>query len=109
MDSNRKFTVVAHRGDKAHAPENTFRVFELAVAARADAIETDVRMTKDGVAVLLHDASLKRTAGVDKPIEQVTWDEVQKLNADVPRLDAFVETFLPRISLQIEIKAEAAT
>lgn len=109
METSRKFMVVAHRGDKAHAPENTFRSFELAVAAKADAIETDVRLTRDGVPVLLHDASLKRTAGLDKPVEQVSWDEIRKLDRGIPRLDEFVETFLPRIPLQIEIKAEAAT
>jgi glycerophosphoryl diester phosphodiesterase len=118
--NKKAFCVVAHRGDCAHAPENTFPAFELAVQKKADAIETDVRLTMDGVAVLLHDASLKRTTGCDELIENLTWEELRKLDASyrhgerfkntrVPRLDEFVESFLPKIRLQIEIKAEAAT
>lgn len=53
--------VVAHRGDSAHAPENTMAAFERAVRRGAEALEFDVRLTADGVAVVHHDATLDRT------------------------------------------------
>jgi glycerophosphoryl diester phosphodiesterase len=53
--------VVAHRGDSAHAPENTMAAFERAVALGVDALEFDVRLSADGVAVVHHDPTLERT------------------------------------------------
>jgi glycerophosphoryl diester phosphodiesterase len=53
--------IVAHRGSSAHAPENTLAAFEMAVAGGAEGIEFDVRLTRDGEAVVMHDADLKRT------------------------------------------------
>jgi glycerophosphoryl diester phosphodiesterase len=53
--------IIAHRGSSAHAPENTLAAFELAVAGGAEGIEFDVRLTRDGEAVVIHDADLKRT------------------------------------------------
>jgi glycerophosphoryl diester phosphodiesterase len=113
------FQVIAHRGDCAHAPENTLPAFRLALEKKADGIETDVRATRDGVPVLLHDANLKRTTGVDALVEELTWDDVRQLDAGilrgpafagtrVSRLDEFLAEFLPRIPLQIELKAERA-
>ena len=56
--------IIAHRGDSFHAPENTLEGARLAFEAGADAWELDVRLTRDGVPVLLHDASLRRTTDV---------------------------------------------
>ncbi|MFL7810718.1 MAG: glycerophosphodiester phosphodiesterase, partial [Anaerolineae bacterium] len=53
--------VIGHRGAAALAPENTWAGFDLALALGVDAIETDVRATRDGVLVLLHDERLDRT------------------------------------------------
>ena len=53
--------IIAHRGSSAHAPENTLAAFELAAADGAEGIEFDVRLTRDGEAVVIHDADLKRT------------------------------------------------
>lgn len=55
--------VIAHRGDSAHAVENSLAAFTLAVTKRADAIETDVRLSADGIPVLCHDASVLRVTG----------------------------------------------
>jgi glycerophosphoryl diester phosphodiesterase len=53
--------VIAHRGASGLAPENTLPAFELAVRQGADALELDVRLTRDGAAVVIHDATLERT------------------------------------------------
>ena len=73
-------TVAAHRGDSYCCYENTMEAFEAAIAAGSDMIETDVRMTKDGYLVLLHDASGKRTAADDRKIADMTLEEVRSLN-----------------------------
>jgi glycerophosphoryl diester phosphodiesterase len=59
---------IAHRGDSSSAPENTIAAFDAAVAAGADLIEIDVRLTADGVAVIIHDASALRTTGIDADV-----------------------------------------
>jgi glycerophosphoryl diester phosphodiesterase len=56
--------IVAHRGDSFHAPENTLEAARRARAAGADAWELDVQLTRDGVPIVLHDASLVRTTNV---------------------------------------------
>lgn len=53
--------VIAHRGDSAHAPENTLEAAQLGWEAGAAAWELDVRLTRDGVPVVLHDETLRRT------------------------------------------------
>jgi glycerophosphoryl diester phosphodiesterase len=53
--------IIAHRGASGAAPENTLAAFELAVRQGADAFELDVRLTADGVPVVLHDPTLDRT------------------------------------------------
>lgn len=53
--------VIAHRGASGSAPENTLAAFELAAAQGADAFELDVRLSADGAAVVIHDATLERT------------------------------------------------
>jgi len=54
--------IIGHRGASAIAPENTLAAFEQAIADGADGIEFDVRLARDGVPVVIHDATLKRTA-----------------------------------------------
>ena len=54
--------VVAHRGHSALFPENTLAAYEAAIAAGADIVETDARLTADGVVVSAHDADIGRIA-----------------------------------------------
>ena len=62
--------LLAHRGGCGEGMENTIGTFEKTLALGIKAIEIDVRITKDGKIVLQHDGTLKRTAGVDKRVEQ---------------------------------------
>lgn len=62
--------VVGHRGACAYAPENTHASFELAFIWEADGIEFDVRLARDGVPVVIHDASLRRTTGHARRVEE---------------------------------------
>lgn len=55
----------AHRGASEYYPENTLRSFYAGLEMRADGIETDIQRTKDGVLVLHHDDTLKRTVGIE--------------------------------------------
>ena len=61
-----KKTVVAHRGASAYAPEHTLAAYQLAIEMGADFVEQDLAVTKDGVLICLHDASLERTTNVEE-------------------------------------------
>src|SRR4029077_3048407 len=73
--------VVGHRGAAGIAPENTLPSFEAAWAAGVAWVETDARLTSDGVPVIMHDATLDRTTTGQGPLSAVTWDELQRLDA----------------------------
>ncbi|OKK07012.1 glycerophosphodiester phosphodiesterase [Streptomyces sp. CB03234] len=75
----RPVTVVAHRGDPYRVRENTLASLRSALARGADAVEIDVRLTRDGVPVLLHDESLKRLWGIDRPLAHMTLEELRGL------------------------------
>jgi len=61
-----KKTLVAHRGASAYAPEHTAAAYKLAIEMGADYVEQDLAVTKDGVLICLHDASLERTTDVEQ-------------------------------------------
>lgn len=61
-----KKTNVAHRGASAYAPEHTLAAYKLAIEMGADYVEQDLAVTKDGVLICLHDASLERTTNVEE-------------------------------------------
>jgi glycerophosphoryl diester phosphodiesterase len=73
--------VSAHRGASRQAPENTLAAFRLAMEMKTDFIEVDIRTTSDGAQVCLHDRSLKRTTGIDKPVKDLAIGELQNLSA----------------------------
>lgn len=80
--------VVAHRGNRLHAPENTRAALISAYTAGADALEFDVQLTRDGHLVVSHDPTLERLAGEGGPI-------IESTLADLRRLDVS-RTFAPR-------------
>ncbi|MGW1159646.1 glycerophosphodiester phosphodiesterase [Streptomyces sp. NPDC002519] len=83
----RTVTAVAHRGDPYRLRENTIGSLRSALQRGADAVEIDVRLTRDGVPVLLHDATLKRLWERDRPLAALSAAEVHGLTAGgVPTL-----------------------
>ncbi|MDY0394023.1 glycerophosphodiester phosphodiesterase [Virgibacillus halophilus] len=70
--------IMAHRGNSAYCPENTMASFRGAVEAAADFIELDVRLSKDGIPVVCHDATIKRTSNGKAFIHELTVDELKK-------------------------------
>ena len=106
---------IAHRGASAYAPENTAAAFDLAIEMRADMIETDIQVTRDGHLVLIHDDLVDRTTNGHGPVSDHTLGELRALDAGswfggdaqpatVPTLEEFIETWLPRIPACLEIK-----
>jgi glycerophosphoryl diester phosphodiesterase len=117
LDPNLRL-VVAHRGNRAHAPENTLEAFRQAESLGADALELDVRMSRDGVAMVIHDATVDRTTDGAGQVSGYTRAELQSLNAAarfgkgepvlrIPRLDEVFETHR-NIPIVIEVKELAA-
>ncbi|MFI0512872.1 glycerophosphodiester phosphodiesterase [Streptomyces sp. WSLK1-5] len=87
-----KLTAVAHRGDPYRVRENTIDSLRSALARGADAVEIDVRLTRDGVPVLLHDDTLKRLWGHDRPLRSLSAEEVRGLTGGgVPTLAEALE------------------
>jgi len=72
--------ILGHRGASALAPENTLAAFSRAISDGADGIEFDVRLSRDGVAVVIHDASLKRTGLIDRPVGELTAAELREVD-----------------------------
>ncbi|GGQ87520.1 glycerophosphoryl diester phosphodiesterase [Streptomyces flaveolus] len=79
MNPLRDVTAVAHRGDPYRFRENTIASLRSALARGADAVEVDVRLTRDGVPVLLHDETLKRLWERDRPLRSLSAREVNDL------------------------------
>lgn len=75
------WTAVAHRGDPYRFRENTLASLRSALDRGADAVEIDVRLTRDGVPVLLHDDTLKRLWEIDRPLSALTASQVMELTA----------------------------
>lgn len=99
----RRVTVVGHRGDPYRFRENTLPSVRSAYERGADSVEIDVRLTRDDVPVLLHDDSLKRMWGLDRPPGRLTLAEVESATGGgVPTLrQALAEAGAHRVMLDL--------
>jgi glycerophosphoryl diester phosphodiesterase len=79
--------IVAHRGASLEAPENTLASVELAWELRADAVEIDVQLSRDGHLAVIHDATLERTAGVDSKVCDLDMSELRTVDAGMWKAD----------------------
>ena len=73
--------IIAHQGASLELPPNTIEAFQLALDYGADIIELDIWRSMDGVWVVIHDGNLLRIAGVNKDITQMSFKEIQSLDA----------------------------
>ncbi len=100
--------VIGHRGAAGIAPENTLESLQAGVDAGSDMLEFDIRMTKDNVIVVIHDATLRRTHQKNVFINRLTFKQLQTLTAghqnQVATLESVCDEFLGTVLLNIEIK-----
>ncbi|MFE2323940.1 glycerophosphodiester phosphodiesterase [Streptomyces sp. NPDC059385] len=99
----RTLTAVGHRGDPYRVRENTLASIRSAFARGADAVEIDVRLTRDGVPVLLHDETLRRLWGHDVRLDAVTAPQLRELTGGgVPTLrEALMEAGAGRLMIDL--------
>ncbi|WP_216380690.1 glycerophosphodiester phosphodiesterase family protein [Arcanobacterium phocae] len=99
--------MIAHRGGGLEAPENSHIAFELMRNRGFSFIETDVRSTKDGVAVILHDRKIDRVSDGHGPLNRYTWAELSRIrhheNGSFMRLDEVLRDF-PETVFNIDAK-----
>lgn len=109
---------IAHRGasGSGHAPENTLAAFERAIQLGVDAVELDVRATRDGVVVAMHDATIDRTTDREGPVDEWTYAQLRDASAGgwfgpdfaderIPTLQEVLDLVRLRALAVIEIKA----
>lgn len=73
--------VIGHRGNRAHAPENTLESIGQALALGVDAVEFDLHLTRDGVPVVIHDPTIERTTSGQGAIAAMTLAELRRADA----------------------------
>ena len=94
--------VIGHRGAAAYAPENTLESFREARRRGAAWVETDIKLTADGVPIVMHDDSLKRTTGIDRLVAETPRAE---LPPGVPTFEEAIACFAQeRLGCNVEIK-----
>ncbi len=108
------FGVVAHRGGGQEATENTIEGIEYALKTKADIIEVDIRSTKDGELILLHDPDFIRVAGVDKSPKDLDLASIREniLIADkepIATLQEALEAVNGKTGMFLEIKEPETT
>ena len=117
-----KFLVIAHSGGPSLGPESTLYTFRKAVKLGVDVLEMDVRSTRDGQLIILHDDTVSRTTNATGPAQNYTLVDLKKLDAahrwspdngqtfplrnkgvQIPTLSEVFEAF-PQTKLNLEIK-----
>ena len=107
--------IIAHRGASDDAPENTVAAFQLGWEQKADACELDIRLSKDGRIVAIHDSTTRRTARVSRRVSAQTLEKLRSLDAGswkgaqwkgerIPTLEEVLGTVPDGKRLFIEIK-----
>lgn len=89
--------IIAHRGDQESAPENTLPAIKAAIAKQVDFVELDIRLTSDGVPVLMHDSSTKRTTNKDLLVSETSLEELRTLDAGSWFAPEFKGTKIPTL------------
>jgi glycerophosphoryl diester phosphodiesterase len=115
----RHVVAVSHRGEHLHHPENTMPAFEEAIKLGADFIEVDVQTTADGKLVLSHDGTVNRCTNGQGKVSEMTFDQVEALDAGIKTGPEFAGTKIPtfdqaldaargRIGVYVDVKNASA-
>lgn len=99
---------IGHRGARAYEPENTLRSFKKAIELGVDAVELDVRKTKDDQLVVIHDPDVKRTTDGTGLVSDLTLKEIKGFSAEkgekIPTLKEALEFLDKKVKIVIELK-----
>jgi Glycerophosphoryl diester phosphodiesterase len=111
-DLKGRFFVVAHRGASGYEPENTLRAVRRALEMGVDAVEVDVRLSGDGVPVVIHDESVDRTTNGKGLVKSMSVEELRRLDAGkgerIPLLSEVLEEVKGKCVLFAELKEVGA-
>jgi glycerophosphoryl diester phosphodiesterase len=103
--------IMGHRGAAALEPENTLLSITRAMEIGVNAVEIDVRLSKDKELVVIHDSTVDRTTNGAGPVSRFALDEIKELDAGkgetIPTLDEVVNLIGNKVRLVIELKEEA--
>ena len=101
---------IGHRGARAYAPENTIASFKKALEIGVDAVELDVRKTKDKQLVVIHDADIKRTTDGEGLVCELTLKEIKGFSAEggekIPTLEEALDFLDKKVKVFVELKEE---
>ena len=97
--------LVAHRGNTHEFPENTLPALRSALELGARYIEFDVHLSADRVPVVMHDANLKRCAGIDRDALEMTWAQLSEVNVgEADRFsDRYLDICVPSLTQVVEL------
>ena len=99
---------IGHRGARAYAPENTLASFKKALEIGVDAVELDVRKTKDNQLVVIHDADVKRTTNGEGLVSELTLKEIKSFSAEegekIPTLEETLDFLDKKVKVFVELK-----
>lgn len=95
--------IIAHRGASSYAPENTLPAFEKAIKQKADAIELDVRLSKDNVPVIIHDATINRTSNGKGYVHNLTVKELKKYDYGCKFSNKFKGVTIPTLEEVLQL------
>jgi len=99
--------IIGHRGASGYAPENTLLSFQKAIELGCDAIELDVRLSKDNRLVVIHDHKVNRTTNGKGSVSKMTLAEIKELDCDGQKIPTLQEVIdICNIDLQIELKVK---
>ena len=99
---------VGHRGARAYEPENTLRSFEKAIEFGVDAVELDVRRTKDDEIVVIHDANVSKTTNGEGSVNELTLEEIKQFVTEkgekIPTLEEALDFLDKKVKILLELK-----
>ena len=99
---------IGHRGARTYAPENTISSFKKAIEIGVDAVELDVRKTKDNQLVVIHDADVKRTTNGEGLVCELTLKEIKSFSAGddekIPTFEEALDFLDKKVKVIVELK-----